>query len=250
MRLLTFARPEALNAFTQEMYSAVGTALQESAEAPGVAVVVMTGEGRAFCAGQDLEELAKVGRSSRRGQELPHGFPAFMDTLSTFPKPVIAAVNGVGVGLGVTLLAHCDLVLIAEGARLRAPFTSLGLVPEAASSLLLPQIMGWQQAARFLFTSEWISAEEAVSAGLAWRVFPRDTLVEKAMELATAIAAMPISSLVGTKGLMLASRSDAVKRARGREDLEFGRLTGGPANREAVAAFLEKRPADFTKLGD
>jgi enoyl-CoA hydratase/carnithine racemase len=249
VRLLTLDRPEALNAFSDALYHAVNDALVDAAGNDDVAVVVVTGEGRAFSAGQDLAEMATLGGGGAgRSEAAGHGFRPFMDTLSTFPKPLVAAVNGLAVGLGLTMLGHCDLVLVGDAARLRAPFSRLGVVPEAASSALLPAIAGWQAAAHAFFTGEWIDAEQAVRSGIAWERCPDDELLDRALELARSIARMPIVSLVATKELMRASRGDLVSAARAREDAYFARLTGGPANREALAAFLEKREPDFTNL--
>jgi enoyl-CoA hydratase/carnithine racemase len=141
----------------------------------------------------------------------------------------------------LTVLAHCDLVLIADGARLKAPFVSLGVVPEAASSYLLPEVMGWQAAAHLLFTANWMNAEQAVEAGLAWRRCTPERLLAETLGVAADIAANSIDSLVATKRLMKAARTPDVIEARRREDKEFARLTGAPANREALAAFLSKR---------
>jgi enoyl-CoA hydratase/carnithine racemase len=258
VRTLTLDRPDALNAFNSDLYSAVATALTEAAGRADLAVVLLTGTGRAFSAGQDLAEMSSISEARRAGGDgggaadepaaMPHGFGGFMDVLSAFPKPLIAAVNGLAVGIGLTLLGHCDLVLVSEEARLRAPFVSLGVVPEAASSYLLAATVGWQAAARVFYTAEWVSADEAVALGLALGAYPADELLEEASALARAIAAMPISSLVATKRLMLETRLDLVRAARVREDAQFAELTGGPANREALAAFLEKRPADFSKV--
>ena len=225
-RLLTLDRPEALNAFNNALYDAAAEALQAAAEDPTVAVVVITGEGRAFSAGQDLLEMAELaaglggsddgaaGQSPSGDDAPPSGFPGFLDALQSFPKPLIAAVNGLGLGIGFTMLAHCDLVFIAEGARLKTPFTSLGVAPEAASSALFPIRMGWQQAARVLFTSDWISAEEAIEMGIALRLCSPDTLLDETMELAGRIARMPISSLVVTKRLMLEAQLPLVRETR------------------------------------
>lgn len=250
VRIVTMARPEALNAFDAEQYSALADALEDADRRRDVAVVVLTGEGRAFSAGQDLGEMARIGASSGAGSSPveSHGFVSLMEVLVRFSKPLLAAVNGVAVGLGTTILGHCDLVWVAEGARLRAPFTSLGVVPEAGSSYLLPAMIGWQAAARFLFTSEWMDADEAVRCGLAWRKVSAESLLGETLEVARSIAAMPVVSLVATKRLMLEGRRDAIVAARAREDAEFTRLTGAPANREALAAFLEKRDADFSSL--
>lgn len=250
VRLLTLDRPEALNAFSSELYHAVNDALADAAGRDDIAVVVVTGAGRAFSAGQDLGEMARLGGSGDRAGDCGdgHGFVHFMDTLSTFPKPLLAAVNGLAVGLGLTMLAHCDLVLVSDQARLRAPFVSLGVVPEAASSALLPSIMGWQAAAHAFFTAEWIDAQQAVDTGIAWARVPSEALLDETLRLARSIAAMPVVSLVKTKELMRAARGSTVGDARRREDAVFAELTGGPANREALAAFLEKRVPDFGGL--
>jgi enoyl-CoA hydratase/carnithine racemase len=243
--LLTLDRPKSLNAFNDDLYDALRTALDEAAASPDVAVVVLTGSGRAFSAGQDLAELETP---RRHDDGLRHGFPPFIERVETFPKPLIAAVNGIGIGIGLTLLPHCDLVLIADDARLRAPFVSLGVTAEAGSTHLLPETIGWQETAHLLYTSSWLDAARAVESGIAWRAFPRESLLESALEIANEMAAMPIPSLVGTKKLLLDARLDAVRAARDRENVTFGRLAGGPANREAIAAFKEKRKPDFTRL--
>jgi len=261
VRLLTLDRPEALNAFNTALYDAAADALTAAAADDGVAVVVITGAGRAFSAGQDLLEMADL--ASRFGQpdddddtavpgpdEHPSGFPHFLDALQSFPKPLMAAVNGLGLGVGFTMLAHCDLVLIAEGARLKTPFTSLGVSPEAASSYLFPLRMGWQAAARVLFTSDWVSASEAVELGIAGQVCAPEALLDEALALAQHVARMPISSLVTTKRLMLDAQLPLIERARAREEAAFVTVMGGPANLEALTAFAEKREPDFAAVDD
>jgi len=244
VRLLTLDRPDVLNAFDTPLYDAVRDALRDAAGRDDVAVAVITGSGRAFSAGQDLAEMAALGQTSERPPGATgHGFTTFLDAVMEFPKPLLAAVNGIGVGIGLTLLPHCDLVLIADGARLRGPFVPLGVVPEAAASVTLPAVMGAQRAAHLLFTGAWIDAEEAVACGLAWCRCPPDRLLDETMSIARDIAAMPLESLVATKRLLNAGRDDERRAARAREDTEFARLTGSGANREALAAFLEKRGA-------
>lgn len=245
VRLLTLDRPGALNAFNDDLYDAVRRALDEAASSPEVAVVVITGEGRAFSAGQDLAELESP---RRHADGLEHGFPPFIATLEAFPKPLLVAVNGIGVGIGLTLLPHCDLVLIADDARLRAPFVSLGVTAEAGSTHLLPATIGWQESAHLLYTAAWIDADRAVEIGLAWRAVSREELLDRTLAIAAEIAEMPIASLVATKQLLLDGRLDAVRAARDRENRTFARLVRGPANREAIAAFREKRKPDFTRL--
>lgn len=245
VRTLTLNRPEALNAFNDALYDAAGDALRAAAADAGVAVVILTGAGRAFTAGQDLGEMADP---PRHGDGEPHGFPYFMDVVSEFPKPLIAAVNGLGVGIGLTLLPHCDFVLVSEAARLRAPFATLGVTVEAGNSYLLPERIGWTNAAHLLYTAEWLDADACVALGLAWKKVSTDELLSAAQDLARPIAAMPISSLVHTRRLLLAPRREALRAARERETAAFAELVGAPANREALRAFREKRPPDFTRL--
>lgn len=245
VRTITLNRPEALNAFNDDLYDAAGDALREAATDDTVAVVIFTGTGRAFTAGTDLEELANP-RQHQDGQ--PHGFRYFMDQVTSFPKPLIAAVNGLGVGIGLTLLPHCDFVLISDQARLRAPFATLGVTVEAGNSYLLPERIGWTNAAHLLYTAEWLDADTCVALGLAWKKVPAAELLSAAQALARPIAAMPISSLVHTRRLLLAPRQEAIAAARARETAAFAELVGAPANREAIQAFREKRPPDFTRL--
>lgn len=245
VRLLTLARPEVLNALDTRLWNALADALTGAAESPHVRAAVLTGQGRAFCAGQDLAEMSRLSEqgAAGAGREVvqDHGFARCMDALVAFDKPLLAAVNGIAVGFGLTVLAHCDIVLIAQGARLRAPFVSLGVVPEAASSYLLPEIMGWQAAAHALFTGGWIECEQAVDAGLAWRCCHPEHLVPETMALAAEIAGHSLEALVATKRLMKAGRLEAIVASRRREDEAFGHLTGAPANRQALDAFLGRR---------
>ncbi len=237
VRVLTFDRPEALNAFDTALYDASAAALRDASADDAVRCVVLTGRGRAFSAGQDLTEMGRiVGSAPENGG---HGFPRFLDALITFDKPLLAAVNGVGVGIGFTMLLHCDLVVIAQGARLRAPFVPLGVVPEASSSLLMPAVMGNQRASYFLYTGTWMSADDAVDAGIAYKAVPDADLMAEVFAIADEIAKMPTVSLVESKRLAVTARIDAVRAANLREQEVFARLAGAPANMEAIAAFLE-----------
>lgn len=234
VRLITLARPDQLNAFNQALWLALRDALVDVGERPEIGCVVLTGDGRGFTAGQDLAEMSDP--SVFADQE--PGYRALMPVLENFPKPLIAAVNGVGVGIGLTILPHCDIVIMAEEARLKAPFVSLGVTTEASASLLLPIAIGWQEAAHLLFTEPWVDAAEALRLGLAWKVVPGAELLHESMALARRIGAMPVTSLVATKSLMLAGRVDAVRAAREREEVEFERLVGSPENQAALAAFF------------
>ncbi len=247
VRVLTLDRPDQLNAFNDALYDAVREALEEAARRPDIAVAVITGAGRAFSAGQDLAEL---GRPPTHDDGARHGFQPFIEVVESFPKPLVAAVNGVGVGIGLTLLLHCDLVLIAQGARLQAPFVRLGVTAEAGSTVLLPALIGWQESAHLLYTASFMDAARSVEVGLAWKMCPPEALLDQTMEVAAAMAAMPVTSLETTKRLLLDARLDAVRAARARELPAFIGLVGGPANREAMRAFQEKRTPDFTHLDE
>jgi enoyl-CoA hydratase/carnithine racemase len=238
--VFTLNRPASLNAFDTRMYDELAGALTDARARPDVRVVVVTGAGRAFSAGQDLAEMGALAADRPAGGDV-HGFPRFMDALVAFDKPLVAAVNGVGVGVGFTMLLHCDLVYLAEGVRLRLPFVPLGVVPEAASSLLLPLTIGWQAAADLVFTGRWLAAEEARTLGIATAVCPADRLLDVARAKAAEIAAGPPGALQASKRVMLAARADAVREARRREDRAFAERVGSPENLEAIESFLAKR---------
>ena len=228
--LVTLNRPARRNAFNDQQYDDLRTALAEAQADDGTRVVVITGAGNAFSAGQDIDEMGS-------GQ----GFTPFIDQLSVFDKPLIAAVNGVAVGIGLTLLPHCDIVYVGESARLRAPFTALGLVCEAGSSLLLPLVVGPQRAAEVLLTARWIDAEQAVHLGLAARVLADQELLPAALATAQDIAAQPPVAVQQTKRLLLATRAEALQAARAREDGVQARRLGSPENVAAIRAFQTKR---------
>ena len=241
VRVLTMHRPEKKNAFNNAMYRAMADAIGAAHADPAVRVLLITGVGDAFCAGQDFSEM-----SADAGTE--HAFPAFVQALTDCDKPIITAVNGVGIGLGLTMLLHTDINYIAVGARLRLPFVTLGVVPEAASSFLLPTVVGHQRAAEILFTARWIDAEESVALGLTFAVVPRERLFATALEKATEIAANPPSAVRHTKRLLRVWRAEAVAAARQREDEAFQQRLGTPENMEAIQAFFERRPANFDKI--
>jgi len=241
VRLITMHRPDRRNAFNSRQYFDMRDAMTAALEDDAVRAVVITGAGRAFSAGQDMGEMIPSGDTDSDA----HGFPAFMERLCSFDKPLLAAVNGVGVGLGLTMLLHCDVVHIGASARLRAPFVSLGVVPEAASSFLLPLIAGYQRASEVLLTAEWIDAPRAVALGIAARLYPDVELLPATLAKAEEIAQHPLGALRHTKRLLLATRSEQVRAAREREDVAFAERIGSPENLEAVRAFLEKRAPNF-----
>ncbi len=227
VRVVAFDRVEVKNAFDSAMYGAVLDALEGALVDDGVHVVVLTGRGDAFTSGQDLREMAAIA-TGRLDPATGAGFRDLLDTVVTFDKPMLAAVHGVAIGLGCTLLAHVDLALVEEGTRLRAPFAELGVPPEAASSSLFPARLGWQRAAAMLLASEWIDADRAVASGLAYRVSPPGKVLEETMELANRIASFPPRTTREIKRLMIAERIPLVRAAREREEAAFGELFRDP----------------------
>lgn len=240
VRTLTLNRPEALNAFTEALYDELTAALLAAADDAAISVVLLTGAGRAFSAGNDLTEMQ--GRFSdpdyRRGE---YGFEGMIEALTVFPKPLICAVNGIGVGVGTTILGHADLVFMSAAARLQCPFTKLGVAPEAASSYLMPRLVGRQNAAWLLMSSEWIDAPLAKEMGLAWRICPPDQLLSLARQHADVLAGKPLASLMAAKNTIAEPYRAHIRAASAREVAEFEVLLGGAANVEALTAFKERR---------
>lgn len=248
VRVITLDRPQARNAFNEELYDLATDALIAAGEDNGVAVVVITGEGEAFSAGADLTEL--VQRNNGQFVDGRHGFPGFVDHLIDFPKPLICAVNGLAVGIGATMLALSDLVLMSSTARVRCPFTRLGVAPEAASSVTFPRLLGRQNATWALLSSEWLSAEECIEIGLVWRVCPPEQLLAETMRCAAILASKPINSLVESKRTIVEPMRAELDAARKRENDSFRVLLGGPANVEALTAFAQRREPDFSRIDD
>ena len=240
VRTLTLNRPDALNAFSEALYDATTIALREAAADPEVSVVLLTGAGRAFSAGNDLVEMQEM-VTNPEYQMGEYGFPGLIEALTAFPKPLICAVNGVGLGIGTTILGYADLAFMSTAARLKTPFTSLGVAPEAASSYLLPRLMGRQNAAWLLLSSEWVSAEEALRMGLVWRVCEPDDLLPEARRHAEIIASRPLSSLLAVKHAMVEPTRDAIVAATQRESGQFAELLGGAANADALTAFVGRK---------
>jgi enoyl-CoA hydratase/carnithine racemase len=241
VRLITFCRPEVRNAFDAALYAAVTASLRDARENDEVRAVVLTGRGAAFSSGQDLKEMVAIA-TGELGPGAGDGFRGLLDEVMTFDKPLLAAVHGVGLGLGLTLLGHVDLVLLEEGTRLRAPFAEMGVPPEAGSSVLLPERLGWPKAAAVLLAAEWLEADDAVAAGLALKVCPPGTVLDETMALARRIASYPGAGTQRIKQLMMAGRRDRVAAARGREEDAFAALFADPDTNPgaSLAASLER----------
>lgn len=248
IRVITLDRPEARNAFNEALYDAATDALIGAASDPGIAVVVITGAGQAFSSGADLTEMTQ--RNSGSFVNGTHGFMGFVDQLIEFPKPLLCAVNGLALGIGATMLALADMVFISSEARVRCPFTRLGVAPEAASSVTFPRLLGRQNATWALMSSEWLSAGECVHMGLAFRECPPDQLMAITMQHAAVLASKPINSLVECKRTIVEPMRAELVAARERENDAFRVLLGGPANIEALMAFAERREPDFSQIDD
>jgi len=239
---LTFNRPDKKNALTSEMYAALADGFAAAEADPAVRVILLTGAGGAFTAGNDLQDfLARP----PQGDEAP--VSRFLRALATASKPLVAAVQGVAVGVGTTMLLHCDLVYAAQKAKLSTPFVNLALVPEAASSLLLPQRIGHARAAAMFMLGEALDAATAHGYGLVNAVLPsRGEAQAAAYKAAAALAAKAPSAIRETKRLM--RDAAAIAALMEKEGTLFARQVASPEAREAFTAFLEKRPADFSKV--
>ncbi|HNP57181.1 MAG TPA: enoyl-CoA hydratase/isomerase family protein [Gordonia sp. (in: high G+C Gram-positive bacteria)] len=239
VRTLTLDRPEALNAFNEALYDATARGLRDAAADPDVSVVVITGAGRAFSAGTDLMEMqARVSDPDFVPGEF--GFPGLVDALAEFPKPLIVAINGIGLGIGATIIGFADLVFMSSQARLKCPFTALGVAPEASSSFFMPALIGRQNATWMLMSSEWIDAAQAQRMGLVFDVCEPDELMPTTYRHAHVLADKPLASLMAVKETMVAPISEQVRAAKEVEGAWFRRLMGTGANAEALADFTGK----------
>jgi enoyl-CoA hydratase/carnithine racemase len=242
VRLLTLDRPDVLNAFNADQFELMAERMIEAQEDAATKVVVLTGAGRAFSAGADLSGRPLSGRTYH------YGFRGLVDVVIDFPKPFVVAVNGLGVGWGATVVGLADAAFMAESARLRCPFSTLGLTAEGASTYTFPRIVGPQAAARFLMGAEWWPAAQCKADRLVLDVYPNEGFLDRVLAYARDLARLPMTSLLETKNLLIDPHRAAMHRANQDENEALGRLSGGPANREAVVAFREKRAADFSKL--
>ena len=240
---LSLKRPDKKNALTNEMYGALADAIEGAESDPAVRVVLIRGEGDSFTAGNDLGEFAAVAAGKATGER---HVTRFIHSLGRATKPLVAAVQGRAVGVGTTMLLHCDLVVLAENALLSTPFISLALVPEAASSILMPLRIGYARAFELFALGEPVAANVALQWGLANRVVPLEKLDAEATALAQRLAKQPLGSLVATKKLMRNGEM-LVKQMQAESEHFEARLKSAEA-REAFQAFAERRPPDFAKV--
>ena len=242
VRTVTMDRPESLNSFNADMFDELCHSFLDAASDDSVRVLVLTGAGRAFSAGADLKSMGTAPDPSKKDLR------ALMHSIIDFPKPFITAANGLGVGIGMTIHGVADLVFMAESAKFRAPFSSLGLTAEAASTYTFSRLLGHQKASWALLSGEWFTARECLDMGLALEVIPDEKLMQVVYEKAGKLAALPLASLMQTKKLMVAPHVEAIKSAVCEEAVGLANLAGGPANVEAIKAFLDKRDPDFSNI--
>ena len=257
---LEIARPEKKNALTMAMYQALADGLQAAQADPAVRAVLITGQPGIFTSGNDIEDFMQRGTgtgadagggssgSSTGGDVMDWPTFRFMRALVACDKPVVAAVTGAAIGIGTTLLLHCDFVYVSDEARLAMPFVGLGLVPEFASSLLVPQLMGNRRAADKLLLGDPFTPEQAVDCGIASAVLPKDEVVNHARRVAERFNALPPGAVQQTKQLMRGPQRDAMLAAIRSEAELFGKRLRSPEAMEAFQAFFQKRKPDFSKF--
>jgi len=231
-----FNRPQRRNALTAAMYDAMASAIRAADSDESVRVILFHGSPDAFTAGNDLEDFLE---RPPTGEDTP--VFRFLEAVSHFTKPLVAAVNGPAVGLGTTLLLHCDLVYAGDNARFSLPFVSLGLLPEFGSSYLLPLIAGYQRAAELLLLGEPFGPDQALAAGFVTRVVPAAETLAVAQAAADKLCALPEKSIRLTRSLMKSAHREAIVAQMRTEGAHFRTMLGEPAARAAFAAFLQKR---------
>jgi enoyl-CoA hydratase/carnithine racemase len=246
--LVTLNRPAKKNAFDDAQWDGLARVLNDARQDPRIAVVLLTGAGGNFSSGVDLTSFAAAGKQPSREDGFASAFGACEAAVLGFDKPLLAAVQGVAVGGGCTIAIACDLVYVGDSARMRLPFANLGLVPEIASSYTLQSAIGRQRAAELMLTAEWIDAARAIEMGLAARRYADVELLPAALAKAREIAQWPISALVGIKRTLQVAHRAGIEAALAAESAGMRALAGSPENREAITAFVQKRPPDFRQF--
>ena len=240
---ITFNRVAKKNSLTGAMYLALAEILQQAASSTEVRVVLFQGDASVFTAGNDLGDFLHGAKPDENAPPFQ-----FLQALATFPKPIVAAVCGPAVGIGTTMLLHCDLVYAGDNAMFSLPFVNLGFCPEGASSLLLPQLMGHQRASEALLLGDPFMAEAALEVGLVNRVVPPTECNTIAQAQAAKLAAKPLASLMASKRLLKSGQMAAVQSRIAEEGRVFADLLQQPAAKEAMQAFMEKRKPNFSGL--
>ena len=240
---IAWNRPEKKNALTQAMYGRAADALAEAGEDPAIRVVVLTGTPECFTAGNDLNDFLS---NPATGTDSP--VARYLANIASFEKPIVAAVNGPVVGVGTTMLLHCDMVVAAENTVFSLPFVKLGVCPEAASSYLLPLLAGYHRAAELLMLGDNFDAATARDCGIVNRILPEAEYQSAAQQMAEKMAKLPPSSLSATKSFLKATVRDAMTARMQEEGETLGKMIAGPEAVEAMTAFMERREPDFSKF--
>ena len=240
--IVTLNRPQKKNAINNEMWIAIRETFISAEEDDSVVCVLLTGAGENFCAGVDLSSFSDPSAAG------DHPFESAARAVAAFGKPIVAAVKGVSVGGGATVLFHCDMVYVGESLRMRLPFANLGLAPEWASSYMLQANIGAQRAAELFYTAQWIDADKALNCGIAAAVLPDASLFDHAFNRASEIAQWPVNSLREIKACLRLSHKADIDAAFDAEQAAMSRQAGSPENIEAITAFMEKRPPNFRNL--
>jgi len=240
---ITFNRVDKKNSITAAMYAELADAIDKAAADNAVRTVLIQGDATIFSAGNDIGDFLNAPPSNENSPVF-----RFMRAMASFPKPIVAAVCGPAVGIGTTLLFHCDLVYAGDNAAFSMPFVNLGLCPEFGSSMLVPQMFGYHRAAEALLLGEPFMAEAALEIGLVNRVVPPTECNAIAQVQARKLAAKPLSALIETKRLMKKGQQGMLLERMAEEGQSFGRMLREPAAREAFSAFMEKRKPDFSKV--
>ena len=240
---IRFDRLDKKNAITAQMYAQLGSALAAADADPQVRAVLLSGSAECFTAGNDVADFLNAPRQ-------PGSSPAraLFETLPNMKKPVVAAVGGPAIGIGTTLLLHCDLVYAAPNARFQLPFVPLGIVPEFGSTFLLPRLAGYQRAAELLLLGQPFSAQKAHEVGIVTAVIAQDNLLAEAEKAAAMLASLPPESVRLTKRLLKARYAEALASTIDEETRLFTERLSSPEAKEAMSAFLEKRKPDFSRF--
>lgn len=242
IQLLRINRPEKKNALTIDMYASLAKHLREADQNDELLVTVLTGSADSYCSGNDIQDFLQ---NPIKDESNP--VVEFVRTIIRAEKPVLAAVNGIAVGVGATMLLHCDLVYMAEAASLQFPFVNIGLCPEAGSSAVLSEVLGHQKASELLLLGGRVEAQAALQMGLVNAVFSAGELEQQVMSVARKIVLQPPNAIRITKKLIKAAMLDRITAATARENEYFMPMLKGAEAREAFSAFMEKRKADFSR---
>jgi len=240
---IIFNRAEKRNALTRVMYAGIAEGIEMAEKDPKIRVILIYGNGKCFCAGNDLKDFQDLDWSSGTRPSR-----SWTEWILTAKKPILAAVHGYAIGVGVTMLLQFDLIYAAKGCRFQFPFVSLGLVPEFGSSYRLPELIGYQRAAELFFFGDWFSAEEANKIGIVNKIYPENELIETVTRLAETLAEKPPEALRKTKELIKKRYIENLDELMPEEGAEFVRRQRSPEAQEAFKAFFEKRKPDFSKF--